>query len=157
MDCQALWDVLLNKRQSATHMQWEESITCRNLVDIQHRPGVTNVVADAISRKWAEVRGPSTGKDGADWSVQPDWEAKNGIINYVMHVEEEIDREAETQAAMRVHLRDDPWLREVVNALTDGELGDIHSRCRARHRALNFTIEDSKLWCIQTKAKDQTA
>ena len=44
-----------------------------------------------------------------------------------MHVEEEIDREVETQAAMRVRFRDNPWLREVVNALTDGELGDIRS------------------------------
>ena len=126
-DCQVLRDVLLNKRQSTTHARWEESITYQNIVDIQHRPGVTNVVADVISRKWAEARGPSTGKDSADWSVQPDWEAKNGIINDIMHVEEEIDREVETQAVMRVRFSDDPWLREVVDALTDGELGDIHS------------------------------
>ena len=126
-DCQALWDILLNKRQSAMHAQWEESITCQNIVDIRHRPGVTNVVADAISRKWAEVRGPSTGKDRADWSVQPDWEAKNGIVNDIMHMEEEINREAETQAGMRERFRDDPWLMEVVDALTDGELGDIRS------------------------------
>ena len=58
---------------------------------------------------------------------------------------------------MRECFRDDPWLREVVDTLTDSELGDIHSRCRARHRALNFTIEDSKLWHIWTKAKDWTA
>ena len=56
-----------------------------------------------------------------------DWEAKNRIVNDIMHVEEEINKEAETQAAMRVCFRDDPWLREVVDALTDGELGDIHS------------------------------
>src|SRR6266481_5192401 len=75
-DCQALWDVLLNKKQSATHARWEESIVCRNIIDIQHRPGVTNVVADAISRKWAKAKGPREDGDGADrlrdWSVQPD-------------------------------------------------------------------------------------
>ncbi len=27
-DCQALWDVLLNKNQSSTHAWWEESIIC---------------------------------------------------------------------------------------------------------------------------------
>src|SRR6266481_2955397 len=70
-DCQALWDVLLNKRQSVTHTRWEESITCRNIVDIWHWPGVSNVIADVISQKWLEARGPSTGKDGADWMVQP--------------------------------------------------------------------------------------
>ena len=36
MDCQALQDVLLNKRKSLTHAQWEESINCRNIVDIRH-------------------------------------------------------------------------------------------------------------------------
>src|SRR6266481_8589338 len=71
-DCQVLRDVLLNKKQSSTHARWEESITCRNIVDIRHRPGVTNVVADAISRKWSEARKPSTGKDSADWTVRPD-------------------------------------------------------------------------------------
>ena len=74
-----------------------------------------------------------------------------------MHVEEEIDREAETQAAMREYFRDDPWLREVVDALTDGELGDIRSQCRARHGTLNFTIKDGKLWRTWTNAKDWTA
>ena len=68
------------------HAQWEELITCWNIVDMQHRPGVTNVMADTISRKWAEARGPSTGKDGADWLVRPDWEAEKGIVNDVMHV-----------------------------------------------------------------------
>ena len=82
----------------------------------------------ACLKEVGEVRGPSTGKDRADWLVQPDWEAKNRIINDIMHVEEEIDREVETQARMQECFGDDPWLREVVDALTDGELGDIHSQ-----------------------------
>ena len=82
---------------------------------------------DAISRKWAEARGPSTGKDGADWSVRPDWEAEKGIVNDIMHVEEGMDRDVEIHAAMRERFKDNPWLREVVEALTDGELGDIRS------------------------------
>ena len=74
-----------------------------------------------------------------------------------MHVEEGMDRDAEIHAAMREQFKDDPWLREVVEALTDGKLGDLRSRRRARHHALNFTIEDDKLWQIWTKTKDQTA
>src|SRR6266481_1777346 len=140
-DCQALCDVLLNKRQSTTHTRWEESITCRNIVDIQHWPGVSNVIADVISQKWLEARGPSTGKDGADWMVQPDWEAHKGIVNNIMHI-----GEAEAHAEIWECFKDDPWLSEVVEALTDSELGDICSRRRARHRALNFAIEDGKLW-----------
>ena len=34
MDCQALRDVLLKKRQNLTHARWEESITSRNIVDV---------------------------------------------------------------------------------------------------------------------------
>ena len=68
-DCQALRDILLNKKQSLTHVGWEEYIVCRNIVDIRHCPGVTNVVADAISHKWSEARGPSCENDRADWSV----------------------------------------------------------------------------------------
>ena len=84
-------------------------------------------MADVISRKWEEARGLSTGKDRADWSVWPDWEAEKGVINDIMHMEEGMDREAEIHAAMREQFKDDPWLREVVKALTDSELGDIHS------------------------------
>ena len=85
-------------------------------------------------------------KDGVDWSVWPDWEAEKGIVNDIMHVEEGMDRDTEIHAAMRERFKDNPWLREVVKALTDGELGDICSRHRTRNHALNFTIEDDKLW-----------
>ena len=44
-----------------------------------------------------------------------------------MHVEEVMDRDMEIHAVMREWFKDDPWLREVVEALTDGELGDICS------------------------------
>src|SRR6266481_3131314 len=156
-DCQALQDVLLNKRQSATHARWEESIICRNIVDIWHRPGVSNVVADVISRKWSEARGPSTGKDGADWTVWPDWEASKGIVNNIMLIGDRMDREVEVHTGMHECFKEDPWLSEVVEALTDGNLGDIHTRCRAKHHALNFMIEDSKLWHVWTKGKDWMA
>ena len=33
-DCQALWDMLLNKKQSSTHVWWEELIVSQNIVDI---------------------------------------------------------------------------------------------------------------------------
>ena len=85
----------------------------QNIVDIRHRLGVTNVVADAISRNWAEVRGLSTGNNGADWLVQPDWEAGKGIVNDIMHVEEGMDGDAEIHAAMREQFKDNPWLREL--------------------------------------------
>ncbi len=62
-------------------------------------------------------------------------------MNDIMHI-----GEAEAHVEIWECFKDDPWLSEVVEALTDSELGDIHSRCRARHCALNFAIEDGKLW-----------
>src|SRR6266481_7290746 len=74
-DCQVLQDILLNKKQSATHARWEESIVCQNITDIRHRPGMTNVVADTISWKWSEARGPGHEGNRVSWSVWADWEA----------------------------------------------------------------------------------
>ncbi len=142
-------------RNRVTHARWEESIVCRNIVDIQHRPGVTNVVADAISRKWAEAKGPSKDGDGADWSVRPDWEASSGISNDIMQVM--TAGHADESASLHEQFADDPWLSDVVNALTNRDMPDIQTRCRARHRALNFAIENGKLWHIWTKAKDRVA
>ncbi len=155
MDCQVLWNVLLNKKQSSTHARWEESITCWNIVDIRHRPGVTNVVADAISRKWSEVRGPSKARDGAEWSIQLDWEANKGVVNDIMQLAARQD--TDKFANIREQFADDPWLSEVVNALMNRDMPDIQTRHRAQHCTLNFTIEGGKLWWIHTKAKDRVA
>ena len=107
-------------------------------MDIRHCPGVTNVVADAISRKWSEARGPSRENDGADWSVRPDWEATSSITNDIMQVTEMVDTDKHTE--LREWFADDQWLSEVVEALTNGDMPDIRTRRRARHRALNFAI-----------------
>ena len=54
--------------------------------------------------------------------VRPDWEAYKGIVNDIMHI-----GEAEVHAEIWEHFKDDPWLSEVVEVLTDSELGDICS------------------------------
>src|SRR6266481_1589400 len=74
-----------------------------------------------------------------------------------MLVGDRMDREVEVHAEMCERFKEDPWLSEVVEALTDGNLGDIRTRRRAKHCTLNFMIEDSKLWCVRTKGKDRTA
>ena len=43
-------------------------------------------------------------------------------MNDIMHI-----GEAEVHAEIWEYFKDDPWLSEVVEALTDGELGDIRS------------------------------
>ena len=47
-DCQALRDVLMNDKLSATHARWRDGVLAHNIVDVRHIPGITNI-ADGIS------------------------------------------------------------------------------------------------------------
>ena len=55
-----------------------------NIVDIRHRPGHLNVVADGISRKFVNV--PKEQGDGHEWTVSKDWEARTRLTNDVLHI-----------------------------------------------------------------------
>src|SRR5882762_9333023 len=61
-----------------------ESILSHNIVDIRHRPGIQNPVADGLSRMWRNRKRSQT--DGSTWSVLLDWEASKGIRNDIMSV-----------------------------------------------------------------------
>jgi hypothetical protein len=47
-DCQALRDVLMNDKLSATHARWRDGVLAHNIVDVRHIPGITNI-ADGLS------------------------------------------------------------------------------------------------------------
>jgi reverse transcriptase-like protein len=82
-DCQALRDVLMNDKLSATHARWRDGVLAHNIVDVRHIPGVTNI-ADGISRQYENI--PKSGTDGNEWDVDPDWESRAGLvygINYI--------------------------------------------------------------------------
>ena len=53
-DCQALRDILMNDKLSATHARWRNSVLAHNIVDVWHIPGVTNI-ADGISRQYENM------------------------------------------------------------------------------------------------------
>ena len=40
-DCQALRDVLMNDKLSATHARWRDGVLAHNIVDVRHIPGIT--------------------------------------------------------------------------------------------------------------------
>jgi hypothetical protein len=71
-DCQALRDHLLNDKLNSTHAQWRDGVLAHQIIDVQHRPGHLNPVADGISRKY--VNSPTEQNDGHDWTVSEDWE-----------------------------------------------------------------------------------
>ena len=42
-NCQALQDVLMNDKLSATHARWRDGVLAHNIVDVRHIPRVTNI------------------------------------------------------------------------------------------------------------------
>jgi hypothetical protein len=140
-DCQALRDVLMNDKLSATHARWRDGVLAHNIVDVRHIPGVTNI-ADGISRQYENT--PKTGDDGSGWDVDSDWESGAGLV-YGMNY---VSVPSSTQN-LRDRFTKTPLFRDVIDALEGIQSGiGLRERKRARHRATRYMIEDGKLWFV---------
>jgi hypothetical protein len=140
-DCQALRDVLMNDKLSATHARWRDGVLAHNIVDVRHVPGVTNV-ADGISRQYENT--PKSKNDGSEWDVNADWESRAGLVYSINCV----SIPSETQS-LRDRFASTPLFRDVIDALENIQSGlGLRERKRARHRAAKYMIEDGKLWFV---------
>jgi hypothetical protein len=152
-DCQALRDCLLKDKLNTHHSRWMESILSHNIIDIRHRPGIQNPVADGLSRMWRNRK--RTLVDGSSWSVLPDWEASKGIQHDIMLV---ADLPARPTHPLEEEFRGDIFFAPIVHHLLGKSAGDsIATRKRAMHRSEGFIIENDKLWRISTKPTDRVA
>ena len=150
-DCQALRDCLLKDKLNTHHSRWMQSILGHNIIDIRHRPGIHNPVADGLSRMWHNRTRSST--DGSHWSVLPDWEASKGIRNDVMSV---LDTPATSEHPLETRFKGDVFFAPIVRHLLGKSAGDsISERRRAMHRAEGFMIENDKLWRVSTRPRDR--
>ena len=140
-DCQALRDVLMNDKLSAMHARWRDGVLAHNIVDVRHIPGVTNI-ADGLSRQYESM--PKTGGDGSEWEVDPDWEARAGLVYGINCISI-----TPTTQSLRDRFSTTPMFRDIVDAL-EGIQSDIglRERRRARHRAAKYMIDEGKLWFI---------
>ncbi|KAJ7502176.1 hypothetical protein B0H11DRAFT_1649345, partial [Mycena galericulata] len=130
-----------------------ESILARNIIDVRHRPGVDNPVADGLSRMWTARKRTST--DGSDWSVLPDWEATKGIVRDVLTVS---DAPNELRNPLQTQFADDIFFAPIVEHLLGHTAGTtIPDRKRAAHRSAGFMIEDGKLWRVADSAARRVA
>ena len=153
-DCQALRDCLLKDKMNSHHSRWMESILSHNIIDIRHRPGIENPVADGLSRMWRNRKRSTT--DGSSWSVLPDWEAMKGITNDVLSVASPNDTSALPLHPLEVQFQGDIFFTPIIRHLLGKSAGDsVSERRRAMHRAEGFTIDDGKLWRVSTKAHDR--
>ncbi|KAJ6536312.1 hypothetical protein B0H19DRAFT_857304, partial [Mycena capillaripes] len=129
-----------------------ESILSRNIIDIRHRPGVENPVADGLSRMWSARKRMST--DGSDWSVLADWEARKGITRDIFTVSD-----SNTMShPLQIQFADDIFFAPIVEYLLGHTAGTtISERKKAAHRAAGFMIDEGKLWCVADSAARRVA
>jgi RNase H-like domain found in reverse transcriptase/Reverse transcriptase (RNA-dependent DNA polymerase) len=142
-DCQALRDHLLSSTLNSTHARWRDAVLAHNIVDVRHRPGRLNVVADGLSRKF--VNTPKEQGDGHEWSVSEDWEARTGLSNDVFALD--TTQTEATYSELRTRFADESVFLEVIDSMLELDHGkSLRVRKRAKHKAKGYLIEDGKLW-----------
>lgn len=146
-DCQALRDHLLNEKLSSTHARWRDGVLAFNIVDVRHRPGRLNPVADGLSRMYVNL--PVEHDDGHEWTVSEDWEARTRLEHDVFQViplEEDVDT---VRAQLRKRFAKEKVFLEVVDAIYDLDAGkSLRDRRKARHKAQGYMVEHGKLWRV---------
>lgn len=146
-DCQALRDQLLGNKLNSTHARWRDGVLAHHIIDVRHRPGRLNPVADGLSRKYVNV--PRAAGDGHEWSVSEDWEARTGLAHDVFAVGVGKEDENGDEVALMRRFKEERVFVEVLKALFDRDKGtELREKCRARHRAKGFMVEGGRLWKI---------
>lgn len=131
--------MLISEKMNAAHARWRDGILAHHIVDVRHVPGKLNVVADGMSRTWEGM--PQEPGDGSKWTVSEDWEHSHGLRHDLFAV----NHHEPSTLWKRFH--NEPVFQQVVEALEDNQVtGSLRTKQRARHRAVNYAIEDRKLW-----------
>jgi hypothetical protein len=123
---QALCNILMNDKLSATHAKWRDGVLAHNIVDVRHIPGITNI-ANGISRQYKDTQ--KMGKDGSGWDVDSDWKSRAGLVYGINCV----SIPPATQSLCDCFATS-PLFQDVINALGGIQSGlGLHKRKRTRH------------------------
>ncbi|KAJ7451526.1 hypothetical protein B0H11DRAFT_1742790, partial [Mycena galericulata] len=121
------------------------------IVDVCHRPGVENPVADGLSRGFREERELG---DGSSWSVAADWHANSGMTNSLWAVADSAARETE----LRARFKGDTFFEPILGCLLGDSTGNTISETRhALRRAKDYMIEDGRLWKVADEYSTRTS
>jgi transposase InsO family protein len=143
-DCQALRDTMLNDNPNSTHARWRDGVLAHQIIDIRHKPGKLNKVADGLSRKYTNT--PAEPGDGHESTVNEDWEAKTGLANDILQVQ---TSDSDHTDSLRARFKNEPLFLEVIDAIQEQDHGtSLRRKKRAQHRAKDYFIEDDKLWKV---------
>ena len=144
-DCQALRDHLLSSTLNSTHARWRDAVLAYNIVDVRHRPGRLNVVADGLSRKYVNM--PKEDGDGHEWTVSEDWEARTGLANDIFVIQ--TTQSDSVYAALRARFAHKKVFLEIVNSLLELDRSDsLKVQKRVKHKAKDYMIDEGRLWRI---------
>ena len=141
-DCQALHDIFLSNKLSATHARWRDGVLAHNIVDVRHIPGKINI-ADGVSRQYEDT--DKVPGDGNDWTVTSDWEEVTGLVHNLCHVSELPDL-----TVLRSRFKDEPLYLDVLDVIVGLSLRDatVCEKKWAQHRKSQYMLEEGKLWFI---------
>ena len=141
-DCQALRDILLSDKLSATHARWRDGVLAHNIVDVRHIPGKINI-ADGVS--WQYEGTDKVPGDGSEWTVTPDWEEVTGLVHDLYLVAEQPDL-----TVLKKRFAGEPLFLDVIDAIVGLASNDttLREKKRAQHRKTQYMLEDGKLWFI---------
>ena len=140
-DCQALRDVLLNDALHATHARWRDGVLAYDIVNVKHVPGVNNI-ADGVSRQYEGT--VKEHGDGSEWDVCPDPDMLTGVVQDLFQV-------AVPTEHLNLYARfaNEPIFAHIIDALLELNHGTrIRDRKRAQHNAVNYQIDEGRLWFI---------
>ena len=140
-DCQALHDVLMNDKLSATHARWRDGVLAHNIVDVHHILGITSIT-DGLSRQYENT--PKSERDGSKWEVELEWESGAGLvygINCVLI--------SPATQNLQDHFSATPIFWNIIDALEgiQSESG-LWERKRVQHWAAQYMIDEGKLWFV---------
>lgn len=119
-DCQALRDTLLSPKLSIAHARWRDGILAYHIIDVRHRPGSTNTAADGLSRSF--ISREPIAEDGANWTVNEDWESSRGTVQDLFQVAlSPLTTSTDNPSTETLHQRfeKEPLFLEVIDAIHD--------------------------------------
>ncbi|KAJ6485492.1 hypothetical protein DFH09DRAFT_948996, partial [Mycena vulgaris] len=121
------------------------------IVDVCHRPGIENPVADGLSRGFTEARVQG---DGSSWSVAADWHASSGLTNSLWAVAESSAR----QLDLRERFKGDTFFEPIIGCLLGDSTGSTIGETRhAIRRAKDYMIDEGRLWKVGDRYSTRTA
>ena len=114
-------------------------------LDVCHRLGQLNVVADRLSRKF--VNTPKEEGDRHEWTVSEDWEACTKLANDILVIH--TAQLESTYDTLRTRFAHEKVFIEVIDSILELDHGmSLRVRKRAKHKAKGYMIEEGKLWKI---------